>query len=114
MTETKSMSTEVKDNKILAIVAMNISVLCNTGMAAMYRIIAREGFHPADYNLYRNAISFSFACIWIVCIQRNPFKEFPYESKFLLLFRIIIGQINFVIIHIAAIYAPLSLAMVCW
>ena len=104
----------VKDNKVIAIISMNVAALCSTGMTVTYRVIAKEGFHAADYNLYRNVLSFTVIIVWLWIAAQNPFKLFPRERKCLLLFRILCGQVNFILIHLAAVYAPISLTMVCW
>lgn len=52
-----------KDNKLLAVVAMNIAAFSTTGMTATYRIIASD-FHAAEFNLIRNICSLIAACIW--------------------------------------------------
>ena len=56
----------VKDNKVVAIISMNVAALSATGMTATYRVIGKEGFNAADYNLYRNLISLGASIIWLL------------------------------------------------
>mmetsp|Transcript_37287 Transcript_37287/g.49054 ORF Transcript_37287/g.49054 Transcript_37287/m.49054 type:complete len:87 (-) Transcript_37287:333-593(-) len=69
------------DNRLLAILAMNIAALCATGLTSTYRIIAKEGFHAADFNLLRNFLAITVAIIWCACIKANPIKQFPSARK---------------------------------
>ena len=79
-----------KDNKLLAIIAMNIAAFSVTGMTATYRSIATV-VRPVEFNLLRNSMSFIVACIWCRCLSYNPVKEFPSQQKFTLLVRIVTG-----------------------
>ena len=102
-----------KDNKLLAIVAMNIAAFSTTAMTATYRIVGRD-FHAAEFNLLRNMISLIAACIWCACSGYNPLKLFPSDKKGILLTRCLSGQANFLLLNLAAPLAPLALIMVFW
>ena len=81
--ETDSAPTQVvsKDNRLLAVIAMNISAACATGMTASYRIAAEGGFHAADFNLIRNVLSFCISVIWCCSMGYGPIKLFPSHNK---------------------------------
>lgn len=98
----------------LAILFMNICAVCATGMTGTYRIIANEGFHAADFNLLRNILLVTIAIIWCSIVGVHPIKQFPWNKKLALSFRVILGQINFCLLNLAAPLAPISLVMVCW
>ena len=83
-----------KDNRLVAIVAMNFAAICITGMTASYKLIADE-YHVIELTLLRNVTGFVVACLWLSCTQQNPFKLFPWENKYTLLWRIITGQTDF-------------------
>ena len=103
-----------KDNKLFAIIAMNIAAFCTTGMTATYRVIA-DDFHPAEFNVLRNLTSFVAASIWLKCLGNgNPCTLFPRQQKGVLAVRILTGQANFLLLSLAAPLAPLALIMVFW
>ena len=83
-----------KDNRLVAIIAMNFAAICYTGMAASYKLIADE-YHVIEITLLRNVSGFVVACLWLGCTRQNPFKLFPWENKYTLLWRIITGQVDF-------------------
>ena len=70
---------------------MNIAALTTTMLTASFRVIAEEGFHPAEFNLMRNLLSFVAACIWCATMGYNPIKLFPSEKKWTLVIRCITG-----------------------
>lgn len=92
---------------------MNIALASATGASASYRIIAREGFHPAELNLLRSAFSFVVASIWCFFSGTNPFDEFPLKKKPALFANIASSNVMFVSTNIACALAPISLIMVC-
>ena len=92
---------------------MNFAAATTTGMAASYKVIA-DNFHPAEFNLMRNCLSFVVALIWLGLIKTNPIKAFPTEKKWALFWRCITGQANFLLLNIASAMAPISLVMVFW
>lgn len=102
-----------KDNKLLAVVAMNIAAFSTTGMTATYRIVASD-FHAAEFNLFRNICSLIAACIWCAVQGYNPIKLFPSDKKGVLVTRCLTGQANFLLLALAAPLAPLALIMVFW
>ena len=83
-----------KDNRLVAILAMNFGAICVTGMTASYKLIADE-YHVIELTLLRNVTGFIVACLWLGCTKQNPFKLFPWENKYTLLWRVITGQANF-------------------
>lgn len=101
------------DNKLKAIVAMNLALMCATGMAASYRVIAREGFHPAELNLVRSTFSFIVGLIWCVLTKTNPLYEFPVDKKMPLFGNLFFGNFMFLTTNIACALAPICLVMVC-
>ena len=101
-----------KDNKCIAIFAMNMAALCCVGMTSSYRVIAREGFHAAELNLVRNGFSFTVAIIWCLINKTNPLSQFPSDKKGSLATRCVSGQMCFLLVNIASPFAPLSLIMV--
>ena len=78
------------DNKLLAIIAMNIAAFANTGLVASYRIIAPE-FHAAEFNLIRNICGLFFSSLWCAFLGYNPIKLFPRDKKGALLGRCLTG-----------------------
>lgn len=106
-------TSEKPDSMLVAVIAMNIATFSATGMSASYRIIANEGFHPAELNLMRNALTFLVSLIWCYFTGLNPLKEFPLDKKMPLLWRILFGQGSFLLTNIAAALLPLSLMMIC-
>ena len=72
---------EKKDNMWVAVIAMNIAVFSTTGMGASYKVIAVEGFHPAELNLIRNSLIFLVSLIWCCFTRVNPLNEFPHDKK---------------------------------
>ena len=88
--------------------------LAVTGMTCFYRIIAEEGFHAADFNLFRNAYSFLISLIWLQIDGNKPWTNFPSHKRYTLVSRTILGQVTFLLVNIASPMAPISLIMVCW
>ena len=82
---------EKKDNMMVAVIAMNIAVFSATGMGASYKVIAAEGFHPAELNLMRNTLSFLVSLIWCCVTRVNPLNEFPHDKKLSLFVRMAAG-----------------------
>ena len=93
---------------------MIFAAVSMTGMTCMYRTIAVEGFHAADFNLIRNMYSFIIACVWLKITGNRPVVEFPFDMKCQLMWRILMGQTDFLLINMAAPLAPISLIMVCF
>ena len=93
---------------------MNIAALSNTGLTATYRIIAEQGFHPADFNLIRNFWSLFLSLIWCYFIGVNPLNSLPKDKRGYMVLRCLSGQGNFVLLNMAAPLAPISLIMVMW
>lgn len=79
-----------KDNKLLAVIAMNIAAFSATGTTAVYRSIAEE-FHAAEFCLFRNTISFIVTCFWCLWSGYNPRTQFPMRGKCALATRILAG-----------------------
>ena len=90
---------------------MNLCNICVTGMTASFRTIEEEGFHPADFHLIRSTLSIVLAAVWCACSGINPIKQFPSTKKSPLFWRTFSGQINFVLLILAAPLAPVSLIM---
>ena len=103
-----------QDNKCAAIVSINLQAICATAMTATFRLIAQEGFHAIDYNLVRNVQGLFLAAIWLFVAGQNPLTLFPRDQKLTLFFRMVCGQLNFMMLMLAAPLAPLSLIMVCY
>lgn len=93
---------------------MNVAALTTTAMAATFRVVAEQGFHPAEFNLLRNIMALICACIWCYSSGYNPLKMFPWENKGAMLTRCITGQGNFVLLMCAVPLAPLALIMIFW
>ena len=55
-----------KDNRLVAIIAMNFGAICVTGMTASYKLIADE-YHVVELTLLRNVTGLVFACVWLGC-----------------------------------------------
>ena len=87
----KSGGPGTKDNKLLAIIAMNISATGATGVSATYRIIAAEGFHPGDFNLFRNLVALTVAIFWSSCSRVHPIKDFPKGKRWPVFGRMFFG-----------------------
>ena len=79
---------------------------------SFYRFAAKEGFHPADFNLFRNGFSLIVSIIWVFLAGTRPFADFPFDRKLPLWWRIFFGQGNFLLLNMAAPLAPLTLVMV--
>ena len=60
---------------------MIIASFSITGMTCLYRTIADEGFHAADFNLIRNIYSFTIASVWLKIAGNKPVVEFPSDRK---------------------------------
>ena len=96
----------------MAIFAANMAAMSCVGLTSSYRVIAREGFHAAELNLLRNALSFIVAVIWCLINKTNPFSQFPHDKKVSLATRCVAGQMCFLLINMASPFAPLSLIIV--
>lgn len=93
---------------------MNISATGATGVSATYRIIAAEGFHPGDFNLFRNMVALTVAILWSSCSRVHPIKDLPKGKRWPVFGRMLFGQTNFVLLILAYPLAPISLIMVTW
>lgn len=104
----------MKDNKLLALIMINIQAVCPTFITGLFRIVAKEGFHQADFNLYRNVLALIVAIVWCLIAKVNPFKDVPRNRIKNVFGRMFFGQANFVLMTLAAPLAPISLIMVIW
>ena len=57
---------EVKDNRCLAIFAMNLFAISATAQGTMFKYIAKEGVSVIEFTLFRNIAIGAYAAI-IVC-----------------------------------------------
>ena len=53
-----------KDNKFLAIIAINFSIIFGVAFIAAFKVVAREGFDPTEFVLCRCLCSFPVAAVW--------------------------------------------------
>mmetsp|Transcript_22585 Transcript_22585/g.27925 ORF Transcript_22585/g.27925 Transcript_22585/m.27925 type:complete len:120 (-) Transcript_22585:835-1194(-) len=80
-----------KDNRALAIIGITIQSMTVTGMTAFYRVIAKEGFHTADFFLIRNIFLLTVGLVWSCIAGVHPIKHFPSEKKWTLFWRMLTG-----------------------
>ena len=76
---------------MLAVVAMTLNSLCLTIQMSLYRFAAKEGFHPADFTLFRNGFALLVSITWLMIVGARPFADFPWENKQPLWWRIFFG-----------------------
>ena len=102
------------DNRLVAIIAMNIAAASTVGMTASYKTIAEDGFRVVEFTFFRNVSGLIFSSIWLLILGYNPFKMFPSDKKCIFFWRIMTGQVGFLILNLAVPITPLSLIMVIW
>ena len=91
MADKSAPANQVKDNKVLAIIAINIQALCPTFITGLFRIVAKEGFNHADFNLYRNVLALIVASVWCYIDKIHPIKDYPKGGNKGVLGRLIFG-----------------------
>lgn len=85
-----------------------------TLMSVFYKKISGENgtVTIVEFTLFRCISILIAAIVWNTISCKNPLKEFPWESKWTLLARIIMGQFAFVFFNMAVPLAPLSMLIV--
>ena len=89
---------QVKDNRMKAIVFMNMAAIGGIGSSIIFKLAAKQGATPIDYCVIRNLCIFMIGAIECRCLKKSPFSEFPWENKHTLFWRILTGQLVFFLI----------------
>ena len=82
-------------------------------MAASYKTVS-DTIHPVDFVLIRNICAFAAILVWVYVAQVNPFKSFPLDKKWPMFWRLVTGQLDFLLVSMASAMAPITLVMVLW
>ena len=101
-----------KDSKWRAIIGMNGWCLGVTTQGVLFKIVAKEGFSIIEFVFFRCVFTIVISVLWSFFLNINPFKNFPWEKKWVLCMRIITGHVAFTLLNIAITLSSLSLVMV--
>ena len=101
-----------KDNRIKALIAINICCIGGTGQAVLFKVISREGVHLLDYQLFRNIALLIFSIATLLPAQINLIDVFPCNKKVTLAIRILAGQVTFAMFNIGVQMIPISLFVI--
>jgi hypothetical protein len=80
-----------KDNRVLAIIAMNGFALSSVGMSIFFKGIQKEGVSVIEFTLFRNLFNFFGACILNCIWGIRPCRDFPKEYRWTMLGRATLG-----------------------
>lgn len=99
---------QVKDNRLKAILFMNLFAIGGTGQSVMFKLAASAGAAVIDYQVFRNLGILLVSSIELSCIKRNPYTEFPWPDKHALLWRCLTGQLCFFLYNFSLNLIPLT------
>ena len=104
-----------KDNKCVAVVAMNLAWVFGVGYLVLFKLVEKEGdFNPAEFLLLDLVGICKASLIWCACAGYNPLKMFPWKKKWSLILRSFASCSAFFLQIWAVSRVPVSIVMVCF
>ena len=104
---------EKKDNRFLAIVAMNAFAVFVTCVSVFFKYANRYGVSPWEFQLYRSFIMLVLSVPMLLFNKVNPFRDTFGKFKVVVL-RCVVGQALFMGFVYAITIIPLSLHIILW
>ena len=108
------MKNEPRDNKCVAIIAINLAIIFGVTFMAAFKVVNDEGFNPTEFVLLDCLTQLPFSIVWCLVVGYNPLKMFPWEKKWSLFWRSFTGHVNFFLFNLGASVAPISISMICF
>ena len=102
-----------KDNRVLAIVAMNLFAVFVTCVSVFFKYANRYGVSPWEFQLYRSSVMLVLAVPMLLVNKVNPFRDTQGKFKIVAL-RCCVGQALFMGFVYAITIIPLSLHIILW
>lgn len=72
---------EQKDNRFLAIIAMNVFAFCSTACSVLFKTIQANGVSVIEFTFFRNAFNLTGAIILCFIFGVGPRKDFPKSCR---------------------------------
>ena len=103
-----------KDNRLLAIFAINVFAISNIIVGASYKYIALQGVSLTVFWLCRATFTLLTSSIELLRTKTNPFTDIPVEPfiKRKMLARVCIGNTTFILFNLALPYVPIFIARI--
>lgn len=108
----RPMKKEKRDNRVLAVIAMNIFAVCNVGQGVLFKKIQAQGVHIFEFTIIRNSFNLFGALVLSLIYSIRPVRDFPKEYRGIMAVRATFGQITFILFMSCLALLPLAIQMV--
>jgi len=103
---------KIQDNRLRAVIAMNVFCLLRTAVSISFKYLVAEGVNVLEFTVARN-IMLLLVCIPLVrYYEQVPWRVFPKKWVPILFVRMTSGQLGFTLMAVCVSLIPLSLVMV--
>ena len=105
--------TATSDNRLKAIIAMNLCVFGGAASSVLFKLAAAEGARVLDFELLKGISIISCAFVQCRCQKISPISSFPWsELKWTLFWRCLSGMLTFCLFNFSLSLMPLTFQII--